>query len=82
MNLKRRLAQLERGRDSIALEPIRVVVGGCVGTASLATARCTRTLCTNGQLVEVVHLDGNVRELNPEDLDQFVSRVPIQQLTH
>jgi hypothetical protein len=37
--------------------------------------------CANGQIIEVIqNLDGRVHGLDPEDLDQFVSRFPIQRL--
>jgi hypothetical protein len=40
---------------------------------NLETSRCTRTLCPNGTLMEVVHLDGIRGNLNDEELDRFVA---------
>jgi hypothetical protein len=44
---------------------------------SLATPTCSRTLCADGTLLEVVDLDGIRGDLSDEALDQFVSGFPV-----
>jgi hypothetical protein len=50
---------------------------GWTNPLNLATSRCTRTLCPNGTLLEVVHLDGIHGNLNDEELDRFVGSFPV-----
>ena len=55
----------------------RLVVSGMDHPLNLATSRCTRTLCPNGTLLEVVHLDGIRGNLNDEEVDRFVGSFPV-----
>jgi hypothetical protein len=44
---------------------------------SLATSTCSRTLCTDGTLLEIVDLDGIRGDLSDEELEHFVSEFPV-----
>ena len=55
----------------------RLVVSGMDHPLNLETSRCTRTLCPNGTLMEVLHLDGIRGNLNDEELDRFVGSFPV-----
>jgi len=61
-------------------ERLRVVTCGMDRAANLANATCKRTLCENGLLLEVVHLDGDRDGLTDEQLDKFVESFPIENL--
>jgi hypothetical protein len=56
---------------------LRLVVCAMDHDLRLDTSTCTRTLCSNGTLMEVVHLDGIRGELSDGELDQFVSGFPV-----
>jgi hypothetical protein len=59
---------------------LRLVVCAMDHDLSLETSTCTRTLCGNGTLMEVVDLDGTRGDLSDEKLDQFVSSFPVNPL--
>ena len=78
MQLKRRLQNLERQQNAIALKPLRFVVS-CIGKPlDLSKATCRRTRLPNGQLMELVHLKGNRSGLSEEDLERFIQSFPIE----
>jgi hypothetical protein len=58
-------------------ERLRVIGAAMDHDLSLATSTCSRTLCGDGTLLEVVKLDGIRGDLSEEALDQFVSGFPV-----
>ena len=78
MQLKRRLQNLERQQNAIALKPLRFVVSSIARPLDLSKATCTRTLWPNGQLMEFVELKGNRSGLSDEDLERFIQSFPIE----
>jgi hypothetical protein len=84
--LKRRVERLEDRSDAASDKPRRAqrIVVTCLDREpSLENAQCHRTLCPNGTLLEVVHLDrgrpGGER-LSEEALDRFVETFPVRVL--
>ena len=84
--LKRRLGRLEQRLVVCKGKPRkthRIVVRGMDREPSLENAACTRTLCPDGTLLEVVQLE-NSREgqeaLSDEALDRFVESFPVKVL--
>jgi hypothetical protein len=78
-----RLERLERqfapSRDYL-LNPrdrLRLVVCDMDRSVNLEGSSCSRTLCPNGTLLEVVDLDGADADLCGEGLEQFVAEFPI-----
>jgi hypothetical protein len=61
-------------------ERLRVIVAAMDHDLSLTTSTCSRTLCGDGTLLEVVDLDGTRADLSEEELDRFVATFPIQML--
>jgi hypothetical protein len=57
---------------------MRLVMSAVCGDLNLVTSTCQRTL-GNGVLTEVVHLDGDRRELSNEQLEHFIESSPIQE---
>ena len=78
MNLKARLQKLERQQSKVSREPFRVIVSRAGEPLDLAKATCTRTLWPNGQLMEVVNLNGSRDGLTDEDLERFIQSFPIE----
>jgi hypothetical protein len=54
-------------------ERLRLIVAAMDHDLSLATSTCSRTLCTDGTLLELINLDGIRGDLSDEALDRFVS---------
>jgi hypothetical protein len=84
--LKRRIERLEDRSDAGSGKPRKVqrIVVRCMDREpSLENAECSRTLCPDGTLLEVVHLE-NCREgheiLSEEALDRFVESFPVKVL--
>ena len=82
----RRLARLEdrfAPPDQKPRKLLRIVVSQAGSNAGLDEAECTRTLCEDGTLLEVVDLSGR-REgparLTDEELDRWVDSFPVQVL--
>ena len=80
MRLITRLNALERRRRAIAKEPIRVIIGSVCGEPNLANSTCRRTLSADGQLTEIVQMEGAVDDLTNEDLERFIAGFPIERL--
>jgi hypothetical protein len=78
VNLKARLKQLERQQSQTSREPFRVVVSHAGKPLDLAKATCTRTIWPNGQLFELVNLNGGDYGLREEDLETFIQGFPIE----
>ena len=78
MNLKARLQKLERQQSQVAREPFRVVVSHAGKPLDLTKATCTRTLMPDGQLMEIVNLNGSSDGLSEEELERFVQGFPIE----
>jgi hypothetical protein len=53
---------------------LRLIVCDMDHDLSLETSTCTRALCENGTLIEVVRLDGIRGDLNDEALDGLCAR--------
>ena len=81
MNLKARLKRLERQHSQVAHERFRVVVSHAGEPLDLAKATCTRTIMPNGQLMEIVNLNGTDDGLSKEDLEKFIQSFPIERST-
>lgn len=81
MNLKARLKRLERQQNQVAHERFRVVVSHTGEPLDLAKATCTRTIMPNGQLMEIVNLNGTDYGLSKEDLEKFIQSFPIERST-
>ena len=47
-------------------------------TASLANSTCTRKRYADGQLTEIVDLDGSLDDLSEEEIEQFIATFPIE----
>jgi hypothetical protein len=84
--LMRRIERLEDRSDAGSSKPRkvqRIVVSFLDREPSLENAECSRTLCPNGTLLEVVRLDrcrpGRER-LSEEALDRFVESFPVRSL--
>jgi hypothetical protein len=84
--LKRRIERLEDRSDAGSSKPrkvLRIVVRSLGREPSLEGAECTRTLCPDGTLSEIVRLDrsrpGRER-LSEEALDRFVESFPVRSL--
>jgi hypothetical protein len=83
--LKRRIERLEvrSGTGSNPRKVQRIVVTCLDRQPSLENAECTRMLCPDGTLLEVVHLEncGEGHEiLSEEALDRFVESFPVRVL--
>ena len=78
MNLKARLKKLERQQMQISLKPFRLVVSRVGEPFDLATATCTRTLLADGQLMEIVNVNGSGHDLSDEELEKFIQSFPIE----
>lgn len=84
--LKRRIQRLEdrSGTDGSKPRKLQRIVVSCLDREpSLEGAECTRTLCPNGTLLEMVRFDrcrpGSER-LSEEALDRFVESFPVRVL--
>ena len=71
------LKALERARSHVSPEPFRVVTRCVVGEPNLASSTCTRRLSANGQLTEIVAIDGF---MNDEDLEKFIQSFPVERV--
>ena len=80
MRLITRLNALERRRRAIAKEPIRVIIGSVCGEPNLANSTCRRTLSANGQLTEVIYMNGGIDGFANEDLERFIASFPIERV--
>jgi len=78
MALKPRLQKLERQRSAVARKPLRIVVSLAGKPLDLTKATCTRTICPNGQLMELVKLNGSDYGLSDEALERFIQSFPIR----
>ena len=84
--LKRRLGRLEERSSVCKGKPrktLRIVVRGMDLDPSLENAECTRTLCPDGTLIEVVLLENSregQEELSDEALNRFVESFPVKVL--
>jgi hypothetical protein len=57
---------------------MRIVVSGFAEQPGIGPdARCTRTLCPNGTLMECVKLDGDDETLSKDEIGQFVNGFPV-----
>ena len=77
MNFRARLKALEQRRQA-SNKRIRIVASMSAKPLNLATSTCTRTLCANGCLSEVVMLDGSDQGLTHEDLERFIAGFPVE----
>ena len=73
-----RLKKLERRREAGTGQALRLVVRTIIGPTDLAKSTCQRTLCPDGSLLEIVHLNGNGSDLSEEELDRFIASFPIE----
>lgn len=75
--LVRRLEKLE-GRSAVDEEPFRWVISLPWKRLDLTKSTCQRYRCENGALIEVVQLDGDVKDLREGELERFIQGFPIQ----
>ena len=76
-----RLRRLEQQRfGPAAREPFRVVISTGVWPLNLEASTCTRTLCPNGVVTEVVTLEGRRQDLTDEELEAFIAKFPIERV--
>ena len=78
MKLNARLQKLERHRSQVERGRLRVVVSRAGKPFDLATATCTRTLMTDGGLMEIVNVNGSGHDLSDEELERFIQSFPIE----
>jgi hypothetical protein len=78
LNLKARLKTLERQQLSVFKEQFRLVVSHVGEPLDLSKATGTRTLFPNGQLFELVNLNGTDDGLSKEDLESFIQSFPVE----
>jgi hypothetical protein len=78
LNLKARLKTLERHQLSVFKEPFRLVVSHVGEPLDLSKATCTRTIFPNGQLFELVDLNGTDDGLSKDDLESFIQSFPVE----
>jgi len=57
-----------------------VVISTGVSPLNLAESNCTRTLCPNGVVTEVVKLEGRREDLTDEELEAFIAKFPIERV--
>jgi hypothetical protein len=81
----KRITRLE-GEFQVTLTPrkrLSIVVSRVDRKPSLDGATCTRTLCPNGTIMQVIHLDQSLpgrEELTDEELDRWIETFPIVRL--
>jgi hypothetical protein len=56
----------------------RVVISAIAQPLNWEGSKCTRTLGSDGTLLEVLVLDGCCRDVSHGELDEFVGRYPVQ----
>ena len=78
MNLNGRINALERPRQA-SEERCRVIIRGVAHTANLANSTCTRKRYADGQLTEIVDLDGSLDDLGENELEEFIASFPIEE---
>ena len=83
--VSKRIARLEE-HHQITFNPrkrLSIVVSRVDRTPSLEGATCTRTLCPDGTLMQVIHLDQSRpgrEELTDEELERWIETFPINRL--
>jgi hypothetical protein len=78
VSLRTRLKALERHRRQVSGRPFRMVFSNAGEPLDLSQATCTRTLWANGQLMELVNLNGGDYGLNDEGLERFINSFPVE----
>jgi len=78
MSLKTRLKQLERQQSQVSRQPFRLVVSHAGKPLDLTKATCTLTIWPNGQLFELVDLNGGDYGPEKEDLEKFVQSFAVE----
>ena len=78
MNFRARLNELEQRREAATGETFRLVVRPVVWPTDLAKSTCKRTLCADGSLWEIVHLNGSSSDLSDGELERFIATFPIE----
>ena len=78
--LARRLSRLESAWQAThnPSSVYRIVFSPVFGRPNLEKCKCNRTISNDGTLLEFVRLDGSANELSDAELDEFVSRFPVQ----
>jgi len=79
MRLKNRIERLESRQQGALLPPFRIVAT-TPGETDLTRATCQRTRCENGQLMEIVNLNGSAEGISDEDIERFVATFLIKDL--
>jgi hypothetical protein len=80
----RRLNRLEdRFGPKKPREVLRIVVTQVgAGDADLEKATCTRSLCSDGTLMELIDLNSCNNPFTSDELDRFVERFPVDPWPH
>ncbi len=76
--LTHRLKRLECVRRAADQEPFRVLIHSVCGPVNLATSTCSRTAGPDGQITEVVWLDGSADDLPDSELERFIASFPVE----
>jgi hypothetical protein len=61
-------------------KPFRLLIRSVCGSANLATSTCERRLGRDGQLAEIIHLDGDGDDITDEQLEKWIASFPIESL--
>jgi hypothetical protein len=78
MNFRARLNKLEQRREAATGETFRLLVRPVVGPTDLTESTCKRTLCADGSLWEIVHLNGSGSDLSEGELKRFIASFPLE----
>ena len=79
MTLERRIDRLEQHTNNVKSTPVmRVVISACGRPLNIAGSTCERRLGPGGSITEIVRLDGSRNGISEAELDEFVSRFPVQ----
>jgi hypothetical protein len=76
--LVNRVIRLETSPNNAAANVFRMVFSRMDKPLNWETSMCTRTRQPNGSVLEFVKLDGRDHDVTDDELDQFVSRFPVQ----
>jgi hypothetical protein len=76
-DLVRRLKRLEHGIAPEHQARFRLIVSRPWKRLDLAKSTCTRCVCHNGVLTEIVHVEGDDAHISDGDLEEFIQSFPI-----
>jgi hypothetical protein len=77
VNLRRRLKAVEQYRKQVSKKPFRLVILVICGPPNLANSICTGRVGADGQLTEIVQIDGGLDGWTDEEFEQWIASFPI-----